>query len=71
MPLSRKGRGGALFCLLAACAIAAGSSQAQPKSGVAKIGVLTLGVSPSSPFVEAFRQGLRAHGYTEGQTVAF
>ena len=44
---------------------------AQLKSRVFQVGVLTLGVAPSSPFVEAFRQGMREHGYVEGRSVAF
>ena len=34
------------------------------------IGLLTLSVGPSEPMIEAFRQGLREHGYAEGQTIA-
>lgn len=44
---------------------------AQPKPGTARVGVLTLGVAPGSPFVEALRQGLGEKGYVEGRTVAF
>ena len=35
-----------------------------------RIGVLTLGVAPSSPLAEAFRQELKERGYLEGQNVA-
>ncbi len=58
-----------LICMLAAL-LPSPSTHAQSKA-VARIGVLTLGVSPSSPFTEAFRQGLRAHGHVEGRGVAF
>jgi putative tryptophan/tyrosine transport system substrate-binding protein len=34
------------------------------------IGILTLSVGPSEPTIEAFRQGLREHGYAEGQNIA-
>lgn len=37
---------------------------------VAKIGVMTLGVGPSSPYMKAFRQALRDHGYIEGKNIA-
>jgi putative ABC transport system substrate-binding protein len=35
-----------------------------------KIGVLTLGVPASSPYVQAFKQGLHEHGYSEGKSIA-
>jgi putative tryptophan/tyrosine transport system substrate-binding protein len=38
---------------------------------VPKIGVITFGVGASSPYLEAFRQGLREHGYNEGRNIAF
>jgi putative ABC transport system substrate-binding protein len=37
---------------------------------VARIGVLTLSVASSTPIFDAFRQGLREHGYVEGQNIA-
>ena len=37
---------------------------------VPRIGVLTLSVASSTPIFEAFRQGLREHGYVEGQNIA-
>ena len=46
-------------------------TRAQPRSATARIGVLTLGVAPTSPFVEAFRLGLKDHGYIEGRSIVF
>jgi putative tryptophan/tyrosine transport system substrate-binding protein len=37
---------------------------------VTRIGVLTLGVGTSSPYVRLFREGLRNHGYIEGKNIA-
>lgn len=39
---------------------------AQP---IAKIGIITIGVGASSPYLEAFRQGLREHGYVDGRNI--
>jgi hypothetical protein len=36
------------------------AAEAQPPGKVVRIGVLTLGLAPSTPAVEAFRQGLRS-----------
>ena len=47
------------------------AGDAQPLAKFARIGVLTLAVAPSTPLAEAFRQGLREHGYVEGQNLAF
>src|SRR5262245_31808364 len=44
--------------------------EAQPAGRVPRIGVLTLSVASSTPIFEAFRQGLREHGYLEGRNVA-
>ena len=46
-------------------------SYAQPRVNVPRVGVLTLGLAPSSQFVEAFRQALREKGYVEGRSIAF
>jgi putative ABC transport system substrate-binding protein len=46
-------------------------AKAQRAKGVPRIGILTLGVAPASPFAEAFRQGLRQHGYVEGRNIVF
>ena len=47
------------------------AADAQPPAKVARIGVLTLAVASSTPLAEAFRQGLREHGYVEGQNITF
>src|SRR5262245_37284632 len=52
-----------LFLLLAMLA-----AEAQEGGKIARIGYL--GSSPSDPFVEAFRQGLRERGYIEGRNIA-
>ena len=46
------------------------TSAAQPGAKVARIGVLTLSTATWTPDGEAFRQGLREHGYVEGQNIA-
>jgi putative ABC transport system substrate-binding protein len=45
-------------------------SAAQKPAQVPPIGYLSAGPSGPSPNIEAFRQGLRALGYAEGQTIA-
>jgi ABC-type uncharacterized transport system substrate-binding protein len=47
------------------------ASDAQPPAKVARIGVLALWVASATPLAEAFRQGLREHGYVEGRNVTF
>jgi putative tryptophan/tyrosine transport system substrate-binding protein len=42
----------------------------RPPGRVVRIGVLTLGVTPSTAIFEAFRQGLRELGYIEGRNIA-
>ena len=37
---------------------------------VVRIGVITLGVGASSPYLQLLRQGLRDHGYIEGKSIA-
>jgi putative tryptophan/tyrosine transport system substrate-binding protein len=54
---------------LVALAMAVGTAEAQQQAKIARIGVLTLGVAPSASILEAFRQGLREHGYVEGQNL--
>ena len=44
-------------------------ANSQPAGKVAKIGVISMGVEASSPHLEAFRQGLREHGYIEGKNI--
>ena len=51
--------------------MAVSASEGQQPAKIARIGVLTLGVASSTPLAEAFRQGLREHGYVEGQNIAF
>jgi putative ABC transport system substrate-binding protein len=46
--------------------LAAGAQSAK----VPRIGVLTLSVASATPIFAAFRQGLRDHGYVEGQNIA-
>src|SRR5262245_51217409 len=45
------------------------ATEAQPPAKVARIGVLMFSATPSSPQAEAFRQGLKEHGYVEGQNL--
>src|SRR5215475_7428678 len=54
-----------LFLLLLATPL---SGEAQEAGRIARIGYL--GSSPSDPFVEAFKQGLRERGYVEGRNIA-
>jgi putative ABC transport system substrate-binding protein len=44
------------------------AAEAQPAGKVPRIGVLGER-SPGDPLLEAFRQGLRELGYTEGQNI--
>jgi putative ABC transport system substrate-binding protein len=43
-------------------------AQAQQPGNVPRIGFLTQ-APPAAPLIEAFRQGLREHGYVEGKTI--
>src|SRR5256885_2088723 len=45
------------------------AAEAQPEGKIPRLGILTPGIPPQ-PWVDAFRQGLHALGYVEGQTVA-
>jgi ABC-type uncharacterized transport system substrate-binding protein len=45
------------------------AAEAQPPAKIARIGYLESG-APGTPLVEAFRQGLRDLGWTEGQSIA-
>jgi putative tryptophan/tyrosine transport system substrate-binding protein len=54
----------ALFAAFLLCVAFAAAAQ-QPR-----IGVVTLGVAPSSPTMQAFRHGLKEHGYIEGKNIA-
>lgn len=44
-------------------------ARAQYPAKVVRIGILTFGVAPSAPLLEAFRQGLREKGYVEGKSI--
>jgi putative ABC transport system substrate-binding protein len=44
-------------------------AQAQPAEKASRIGLLLYGSPGLSPELEAFRQGLREHGYIEGQSI--
>jgi putative ABC transport system substrate-binding protein len=61
--------------LILACALALGilttplTADAQRASKLPRVGVLSPFMSPSDPFLGAFRQGLRELGYVEGQNV--
>lgn len=46
------------------------AAKAQQTGKVRRIGILTLGIAPATPLMEAFRHGLQAHGYVEGQRIA-
>jgi putative ABC transport system substrate-binding protein len=59
----------AFFAALCALAIMS-AAQAQQSANVPTIGVITIGVGASSPYLEAFRQGLREHGYIDGKNIA-
>jgi len=62
--------GGGMISVLALGLLAAPiAAEAQQPAKVPRIGLLTPG-SPGDPFIEAFRQGLRALGYVEGQNIA-
>jgi ABC-type uncharacterized transport system substrate-binding protein len=58
-----------VFCPLCAMLLAlCGLVDAQPASKVPRVGILFMG-GRDQPHLEAFKQGLREHGYTEGQNV--
>jgi putative ABC transport system substrate-binding protein len=44
-------------------------AQAQPAGGAPRVGFLFYGSPGPSPEIEAFRRGLRDHGYVEGQNI--
>src|SRR5438552_1288038 len=43
-------------------------AEAQQPGNVPRVGFLTQ-APPAAPYIEAFRQGLREHGYVEGKTI--
>jgi putative ABC transport system substrate-binding protein len=60
---------GRLITLILSLFIAPLAANAQPSAKVARIGYLSPAGGAGSPFVEAFRQGLRELGYVEGQNL--
>jgi putative ABC transport system substrate-binding protein len=68
--IRHRGRIFVLICLLPAVFLPAGSVAQQPEK-VPRIGLLVLGsASTESARIQAFRRGLREHGYVEGQNIA-
>ncbi len=57
-----------IFIGASAVALLSRQSESAAQSKVPRIGVL-VGAAPSHPFVDAFRRGLRALGYREGQNI--
>src|SRR5215467_407314 len=57
-----------LFCLLITVLLITGSTRAQQPKKIPRIGILFIG-SRDQPHLEAFKQGLREHGYTEGKNI--
>ena len=55
--------------LTAGLLVAPLAAEAQQAQRVPKIGVLTMSVTSSMAAFEGFRQGLREHGYVEGQNI--
>lgn len=51
-----------------ACALYLCGTQAQT-SALPRIGVISMGMAPSSPMLQAFRDGLREHGYVDGRNI--
>jgi len=47
------------------------AAEAQPRPKFVRVGVLTLSTATWTPDGEAFRQGLREHGYVDGQNITF
>jgi putative ABC transport system substrate-binding protein len=57
--------------LAGACALAAMAAvRAQQPAKLRKIGIISFGVAANSPHFDAFRRGLREHGYVEGKNIA-
>jgi putative ABC transport system substrate-binding protein len=57
-----------LLCLLAAAILAVGFAEAQQPARVPRVGILFIG-GRDQPHLEAFKQGLRERGYTEGKNI--
>jgi len=60
---------GCIVTLILSLLAAPLAATAQPAGKMPRIGVLAPG-TPAGPWVDAFRQGLRALGYVEDQTIA-
>jgi putative tryptophan/tyrosine transport system substrate-binding protein len=54
--------------LVAACLVFVHLAEAQQSDNVPRIGFLSQ-APPAAPLIEAFRQGLREHGYVEGKNI--
>jgi putative ABC transport system substrate-binding protein len=59
----------ALVIALVSALLAASGTMAQQAPGAKRIGVALFGIKPDSQAVQAFRTGLREHGYVEGRDV--
>jgi putative tryptophan/tyrosine transport system substrate-binding protein len=59
-----------LMSLVLSLLVAPLAAVAPPSAKVARIGCLSVTLSPGHPQVEAFRQGLRELGYVEGHNIA-
>jgi putative ABC transport system substrate-binding protein len=64
-------RRGFLLTALAGALAAPLVAEAQQAGKVARIGVLAVSAAAFSPRIEAFRKGLREHGYVEGKNIVF
>src|SRR5215475_2237346 len=60
---------GCIVTFILSLLMAALAAEAQPGGKMPRLGILTPG-TPPQPWVDAFRRGLHALGYVEGQTVA-
>jgi putative ABC transport system substrate-binding protein len=58
------------FVMALGALLAAPNAQAQPAAGTPRVGFLFYGSPGPSAEIEAFRRGLRDHGYIEGQNIA-
>jgi putative ABC transport system substrate-binding protein len=56
----------AFMTLVGGAVVAAGRSRAQTAARVARIGFFEAGTRANQRFLDAFRQGLREHGYVDG-----